>query len=497
MRIATTRFYKSSFDYTQLLRDCTSEKTLRVIHGQIISSGFQSNPFLASKLVSRYVEHGRSGMKDARQVFEGVGERDVLLWNVVIRGYASSGPFVEAVQVYGKMQQSGVWPNRYTFPFLLKACAAMEDGRTGRTIHGHVLTAGLGSDLFVGNALIAFYAKCGQIGAAKKLFVEIPEKDLVSWNSMIAGYSQNECTVEALQLFRCMLGTGALDTKTMPDRVTLVTVLPACAQASAIHEGMWIHLHTIKLDMKIDADLGSGLVYMYARCGRLKFARAIFDRMFERNVVVWNAMIGGYGVNGRAEEALQLFSEMVETGVQADEVCFISLLSACSHAGMVEKGLEMFERMGEYGVERNGGHYACMVDLLGRAGRLDEAIALIKSMPMKAEKGVWGALLGACRIHNNIRMAEEAAERLFELDPENAGRYVLLAKMYEEAGRWADAARVRRMMRERGVKKPLGCSGIEVDNAIHTFGVEDEGHWMSSSIYDTLETLERVMEMET
>lgn len=483
------RLHRNSYDYTRLLQDCESAQILKTIHAQIIICGLPQNPFLAAKLVSKYADFRR--IEDASQVFDCVSERDVLLWNVVVRGYANLGPFEKALDVYQQMLYSGACPNRYTFPFVLKACAALGDGRKGQAIHGHAFRAGFELDLFVGNALVAFYAKCGDIEIARKLFDEIPERDLVSWNSMIAGYSQNNCLHEGLMLFHKMLRGSAGNA---PDRVTLVTLLPVCAQLAAIQEGMWIHSYIIKLGMQVDVVLGSGLVGMYARCGHLDIARDIFDRIPNRNIVVWNAIIGGYGMHGHADQALELFAQMVEEGVRPDDISVLCIISACSHGGMVDKGLEIFERMGEYGVERNVGHYACVVDLLGRAGRLDEAFAFIQSMPMDGGKNVWGALLGACRIHNNIELAEEAAQRLFVLDPANAGRYVLLAKMYEDAGQCEDAARVRKMMKERRVRKPLGCSEIEVDRVVHTFGVEDESHPMTGQIFDTLERLEMVIE---
>ncbi|KAG9442839.1 hypothetical protein H6P81_018693 [Aristolochia fimbriata] len=489
IRCYTSCYYVDSCEYTRLLLHCKSLSGLKKIHARIIVNGCEHNPFLASKFVGRYAEHG--SMDNARKVFEVVPERDVLLWNVVIRGYAERGPFAEAIKVYHRMRSSGIHPNRYTYPFVLKACAAV-GGRKGQEIHGHIFRAGLWSDLFVANALVALYAKCGDIVRARRLFDEIPDKDLVSWNSMIAGYSQNELTSEALELFHQMV-VGE-ECRIMPDRVTLVTVLPVCAHLAAIQEGLWIHTHIIKSGMEIDVALGSGLVGTYAKCGRLSTARTLFAKIPQRNVVVWNMMIGGFGMHGHATEAIEMFLEMVGAGVRPDDISFVTLLSACSHAGMVDEGLELFKTMETHGVERTPVHYACLVDLLARAGRLADALDLIEKMPVKAGKDAWGALLGACRIHGNLELAELAAEKLFVLDPDNAGRYVALAKMYEDAGRMEDVARVRKKMRERRIKKQHGCSMIEVDCVLHTFGVDDDSHPMAQSIYDTLEHLE--MEME-
>ncbi|KAF9600407.1 hypothetical protein IFM89_009003 [Coptis chinensis] len=201
-------------------------------------------------------------------------------------------------------------------------------------------------------------------------------------------------------------------------------------------------------------------------------------------------MVRCYGMNESANDAVGMFSDMVDSGIQPDGISFISVLSACSHAGLVDKGWELFRKMANYGVDRWEEHYACMVDLLGMAGQLNKALELIESMPVKGGKDVYGALLGACRIHNNI----DLAERLFVLDSQNAGRYIILAKMYEDAGRWTDAAGVRKALREKQIKKQPGCSAVEVDCILHTFGVEDESHPLKGQIFDTLEQLEKIIE---
>ncbi|XP_057969572.1 pentatricopeptide repeat-containing protein At3g12770-like [Malania oleifera] len=482
---------RDSYDYTHLLQQCRTAKSIKKLHAQIITGGFEQNPFLATKLVGKYAEHGGSNMEDARKVFDFLHERDDFLWNTMIQGYANSGPFVEALNVYDEMRSSGVSANRYTYPNVLKSCGAMKDGKKGRIVHGHVVKSGFEYDLFVGNALVSFYAKSQDIGTSRKVFDEMPQRDLVSWNSMISGYTINGYVEEALVLFHALLQNKSIPA---PDNATLVGVLPACAQAAAIQEGMWIHSYTIKSGMEIDAALGSGLISMYANCGRFSSAQDVFNRVCDKNIVVWNAMIRCYGMHGRAEEALELFSQLVESGLRPDGVIFSCLLSTCSHAGMVAKGWELFKRMPDYGVERNDQHYACMVDLLGRTGFLDEAVEFMKTMPKQAGKDAYGALLGACRIHNRLELAEEIAEKLFVLDPDNAGRYIILAKMYEDVGQWEDAARVRKVLREKNIRKPLGCSSIELDGILQTFGVEDESHPFTEQIFYALERLDGAME---
>lgn len=483
--------YRDSYDYTNLLQHCRNTKSIKKLHAQIIIGGLQQNPFVAAKLVGKYVECGDSSMGAARQVFDNLTDRDVFVWNMVIQGYANVGPFVDALNMCNRMRLSGIPPNRYTYPFVLKACGAMKDGKQGQVVHGQIVKSGLDSHLFVGNALVALYSKCEKIEISRRVFDEIPQKDLVSWNSIISGYATNGYLNEAIERFRAMLQGP---TACLPDHATLVCVLPACVEASAIEVGFWIHSYIIKSSIKVDSALGSSLISMYANCGRVRVSRVIFDQISDKNVVLWSAMMRCYGMHGHADEVFQMFSQFEESGLHPDAVVFLCLLSTCSHSGMVAKGLDIFEKMEDYGVEKNDKHYACIVDLLGRAGLLDRAVKFIESMPIQAGKDVYGALLGACRIHNNIELAEETAEKLFVLDPENAGRYILLASMYEDAGRWEDAARVRRLIREKNIKKPTGCSSVEVDCIYHTFGADDESHPYKHQIFDTLERLDMIME---
>ncbi|KAL2939711.1 hypothetical protein RDABS01_033869 [Bienertia sinuspersici] len=483
---------RDSHDYTHLLTKCCSKKTLKEIHAQIIVGGHQQNPFLASKLVSNYIELISSTMDNARKVFDKLPERDVFLWNMMIQGYSKQGNFEGALSCFIEMKRADFPVNEYTFPFVLKACGGAKEMKAGSVIHGHIVKSGLNSDVFIGNALVNLYGKCQEISLSRVVFDEMQVKDIVSWNSMISAYVVNDLHIEALQLFHFMLNEETVS----PDKATLVGILPSCAQQSAVKAGLWIHSYIIKSCMELDAVFGSSLISLYANIGRLRTAKLIFDRVCDKNIVVWNAMIRAYGTHGHADEAMRLFSRLVDTGLCPDGLIFLCLMSACSHAGMVSEGLDLFDQMEKYGVRKRHEHYACVIDLYSRAGFIDKALELIKTMPIEAGKDAYGALLGACRIHNNIELAEEVAKKLFDLDPDNAGRYLILVKMYEDAGRHQDAARLRKLLRDKKILRPVGASSIEVDCTYHTFGAEDEAHPFKEQIYDTLHKLEMVIEDE-
>uniref|UniRef100_UPI0040747504 Synthetic PPR-DYW protein n=1 Tax=synthetic construct TaxID=32630 RepID=UPI0040747504 len=479
-----------NYTFPFVLKACASLSSLKEgkqIHGHVIKSGFESDVYVQSALIDMYAKCGE--LEDARKVFDEMPERNVVSWNAMISGYAQNGQSEEALELFREMQQEGIKPSEFTFCSVLSACASLGSLEMGKQIHGYVIKSGFESIVFVGNALIDMYAKCGSIEDARKVFDEMPERTVVSWTAMISGYAQNGQSEEALELFREMQREGV-----KPDEVTLPSVLSACANLGALEQGKQIHAYVIKSGFESDVFVGSALIDMYAKCGSIEDARKVFDKMPERDVVSWNAMIAAYAQHGHGKEALQLFQQMQQEGVKPSEVTFTSILSACSHAGLVDEGHHYFESMSpDYGITPRVEHYGCMVDLLGRAGRLDEAEDLIKSMPFQPNVVVWGTLLGACRVHGDVERGERAAERILELDPESAAPYVLLSNIYAAAGRWDEAAKVRKLMKERGVKKEPGCSWIEVNNKVHEFVAGDKSHPQTKEIYAELERLSKQM----
>lgn len=368
-----------------------------------------------------------------------------------------------------------------------------------RPVHAIVLKSGLSNDPSVGNAFLSMYARSGQVSEARKLFDEMVERnngDLITWNAMISGYAQNSMADQVIRLYRMMIKRDDV----LPDSVTFVGVLSSCASLGATDVGR-------EVDRRIKASenrsplsgntfVGNALINMHARCGDLKRAREVFDSMTERTVVTWTAVISGYGMHGDGEAAASLFQAMLNSGIRPDGVAMLSVLSACSHAGMTDVGMRYFSGMTEtFGVSPSVEHYACMVDLLGRAGLLKGALELIQSMPMKPDGAVWGSLLGACKIHRDVRMGEAAFSHVVELEPENVGYYVLLSNIYTDVGEMEGVAKIRRMMKEKGLKKDAGCSYIEHKQKIHLFLADDQRHPLKKDIYQTVRRLEAMVEV--
>ncbi|KAL7098846.1 hypothetical protein ACP275_09G044500 [Erythranthe tilingii] len=334
-------------------------------------------------------------------------------------------------------------------------------------------------DIVTWNTMITQLVKSGDINSAYEMFLQMPERNVRSWTAIISGFVQCGKPKEAIELFSKMEEVGL-----RPNEVTVVAVLAACADIGTLDLGIRIHEYSDKSGFKKNIHISNTLIDMYIKCGCLDAAHRVFDGMKERTIFSWSAMIQGLAIHGKANEALELFFEMIQTGMKPNGVTFIGLLNACSHMGLINEGREFFSSMTrDYRIVPSIEHYGCMVDLLSRAGLLEEARDFIEEMPIKPNAAVWGALLGGCKVHKNIEMAELAMRHLHELDPLNDGYYVVLANIYSEAKKWEDAARVRKLMREKGLKKTIAWSSVTVKGAVHEFVAGDETHHHSEEIY--------------
>ena len=476
--------------YVSILNACVNSAALhfgKEIHSRVMKAGFVSDVSVANALISMYSRCG--SIKDARLVFDKMVRRDVISWTAMIGGLAKSGLGSEALAVFEDMQRAGVEPNRVTYLSVLNACSSAAALDWGKRIHLHVMEAGLATDTHLGNTLVNMYSTCGSVKDARHVFDIMTKRDVVAFNAMIGGYAAHSLGKEASKLFNRMQEEGL-----KPDKVTYMNLLNACANSGSLEWAREIHILTVKDGLVSDVSVGNALLSTYARCGNFKDAQLVFEGMGKRNVISWNAIIGGLAQHGRGHDALEYFKRMKREGVGPDVVTFVSVLSACSHAGILEEGRRYFASMTQdFGIAPTIEHYGCMVDLLGRAGQIDEAEALIKIMPLQANTMIWGALLGACRMHGNITVAERAAESSLKLDPDNAAVYVVLSHIYAAAGMWDSATKVRRLMEQRGITKEPGRSWIEVDGRLHYFIAEDMSHPQAEKIYAELDRLTQKM----
>ncbi len=340
----------------------------------------------------------------------------------------------------------------------------------------------------MGSSLVDMYANCGSMENACRVFNKMHTRDLVTWNAMIFGHVKCGQGQKALELFQKLQQEGV-----QPGPVTFVGVLNACASVVALGNGRQVHEQIIESGCESDVFVGNSLVDMYAKCGTMEDACKVFNKMSSRDVISWNAILVGFAMHGHGNKALEHFKQMCEEGVEPNDVTFVCILSACSHAGLVDEGIQFYHFMTKNCmISAKFKHYACMVDL-GCAGHLQEAENVIKTMPCKPNADVWRPLPGVCRIHGNVEMGEQAAQQVLELDPENVVGYVLPSNIYTAAGNWDLSANVQQQRKERGVKKQPGCTWIEVNNEVHTFVINDQNCPQIIEICAELKRLLRLM----
>ncbi|XP_010521175.1 PREDICTED: pentatricopeptide repeat-containing protein At4g33990 [Tarenaya hassleriana] len=478
-----------------LLSACAEAEDLnrgKSIHLYSVKHGLDSELFVANALINMYSIFGNLG--DCQKMFdEMMIIRDVVSWNSIIKAYEQNKKPLTAVWLFKEMGKNGIQYDRLTLISLASALAQLGDSLVSRSAHAFTLKKGwFFEDVTVGNAVVDMYAKLGLADSARTVFDWLPAKDVISWNTIISGYAQNGLATEAIQLFNLMEEIGEIT----PNQGTWVSILPAYSHQGALHQGMKTHARVLKNRLYLDVFVGTSLVDMYGKCGQLDDALSLFYEIPRFSSVPWNAIISCLGGHGHGRKAMMLFREMLDEGVSPDHLTFISLLSACSHSGLIEEGQWCFDVMQEdYGITPSLKHYGCMVDLYGRAGHIETAYSLIKGMPLRPDSSIWGALLGACRIHGNVDLGKIASEHLFEVDPENVGYYVLLSNVYASAGKWEGVDKVRAFARDRGLRKTPGWSSMELGNKVEVFYTGNQTHPKWKEIYDELTELNSKMKM--
>ncbi|GLU19976.1 hypothetical protein SLE2022_361960 [Rubroshorea leprosula] len=511
--------------YSILIQACRESRALdegRNVHKHIKLSGFQPGVVMCNRLLDMYVKC--ESFIDARKMFYQMGERDLCSWNTMISGYAKVGLLNEARKLFDEMPErdnfswtamiSGCvrhdWPeealglyrmmqkgensksNKFTLSSVLAASAAIPCLRVGKEIHGHIMRTGMDSDEVIWCALSDMYGKCGSIDEARCIFDKMTNRDIVTWTAMIDRYFEDGRIQEGFDLFSKLMRSGM-----RPNEFTFSGVLNGCADHTAEELGKQIHAYMMRVGFDPFSFAASALVHMYSKCGNIDNAQRVFDCMPRPHLVSWTSLITGYAQNGQPDEALRYFELQLKSGTRPDHVTFVGVLSACTHAGLVDEGLRYFYSIEEkHGLTHTPDHYACIIDLLSRSGRFEEAENIISKMPMKPDKFLWASLLGGCRIHGNLELAERAAEALFEIEPENPATYVTMANIYASAGRWNEVAKIRKTMVDGGVVKKPGLSWVEIKRELNVFAVGDTSHPRSKEIHEFLGELSKRMREE-
>ncbi|KAL9828895.1 putative pentatricopeptide repeat-containing protein [Arabidopsis thaliana] len=496
------------------LRDGGALACGKKLHCHVVKFGLGSNLYVQNALVKMYSLCGLMDM--ARGVFDRRCKEDVFSWNLMISGYNRMKEYEESIELFVEMERNLVSPTSVTLLLVLSACSKVKDKDLCKRVHEYVSECKTEPSLRLENALVNAYAACGEMDIAVRIFRSMKARDVISWTSivkgyvergnlelartyfdqmpvrdriswtiMIDGYLRAGCFNESLEIFREMQSAGMI-----PDEFTMVSVLTACAHLGSLEIGEWIKTYIDKNKIKNDVVVGNALIDMYFKCGCSEKAQKVFHDMDQRDKFTWTAMVVGLANNGQGQEAIKVFFQMQDMSIQPDDITYLGVLSACNHSGMVDQARKFFAKMrSDHRIEPSLVHYGCMVDMLGRAGLVKEAYEILRKMPMNPNSIVWGSLLGASRLHNDEPMAELAAKKILELEPDNGAVYALLCNIYAGCERWKDLREVRRKIVDVAIKKTPGFSLIEVNGFAHEFVAGDKSHLQSEEIYMKLEEL--------
>ncbi|XP_055805024.1 pentatricopeptide repeat-containing protein At1g71420-like [Solanum dulcamara] len=452
----------NDFAYASVLSVCDSGSLCgRKVHALVIKTGFDSCVYVCNALIAMYSRN--SGGTEAWKVFNDMEFRNIVSWNTIIALFQMCGQGDKAMRCFSLMHRdSCLGFDRATLVSVLSSLLGM-DGidfswglRSCFQLHCVSVKTGLILDVGIVTAMVKAYSILrGEVGDCYKLFLETNGcRDLMLWTEIIVAFSERD-PEKAILLFGQLLRQGL-----SLDSYAFSIALKACAGLVTDRNALMVHCKVIKSGFVDALVLGNALIHAYARCGSVAQANQVFEEMRYRDIVTWNSMLKAYALHGKANEALELFGKM---DVKPDAATFVALLSACSHAGMVQEGIQIFDAMFEkYGIVPQLEHYACIVDIVGRAGHIFQAEKIIKEMPMQPDYVVWSAFLGACRKHRESGLAQIAASRLKELDPENSLGYVLMSNVYCSAHSFNEAGHLRKQMRGLGVTKQPGLSWTDL-----------------------------------
>ncbi|KAK8579749.1 hypothetical protein V6N13_142924 [Hibiscus sabdariffa] len=476
----------NEFACASVLSACAGLEDLKFgmqMHCLVVKCGLEFDKFVETGLISVYAKCG--DLNSACQVVLEVNQSNLVAWNSLIGGYVQQGKRREAIDIFLKLHSSGIKPSERTFSSILGASADAENIEVGNQLHTLIIKMGYSSFLIVKNAVLDFFSKCGLLQESLRTFEDMVERDIVSWNSLISGYVGSGQFEDAINLLKDMLFQGY-----KPNIYTYSIILSVCSDIPAIEWGKQTHCCIIKPAFDSNVVVGSALIDMYAKCGVLNAARNVFDSLTSKNLVSWNTMLTGYAQHGYVREALDIYGMMQRADVKPNDVTCIGLLSACAHAGLLKEGLYYYDSMiRDHGIVPRLEHLASIVNLLARKGETRRAYEFIRSFPMEPGKVVWRCLLSGCKIHKDLVLGRLAAEKILNIDPEDTSAHIMLSNIYAEAKMWDKIAHLRKIMKEKAMKKDTGCSWTELKNKMYSFSASHSTKFEGVDLIEVLNQL--------
>ncbi|XP_061371513.1 putative pentatricopeptide repeat-containing protein At5g37570 [Gastrolobium bilobum] len=441
----------SGFTFPTVLTACGRVPAMsegKQVHARVVQSGFLGNKFVQTALLDMYSKFGC--VCDARHVFDGMNDRDVVAWTAMICGYSKVGMMVDARWLFDNMGER----NSFTWTTMVAGYANCGDMKAAKELYDVMND----TDEVTWISMIAGYGKLGNVSEARRVFDGIPvPQNASTCAAMLACYAQNGYAKEAIDMYNKMR-----QAKTKITEFAMVGAMSACAQLRDINMSNTLTDHLEEGCCDRTHIVSNALIHMHSKCGNINLAWREFGTLRYRDVYNYSAMITAFAEHGKSQDAIDLFIKMQKEGLKPNQVTFVGVLNACSSSGLIEEGCRFFQIMTEvFGIEPLPEHYACIVDLLGRAGQLERAYSFLKENATSADATTWGSLLAACRVYGDVELGETAARHLFEIDPEDSGTYVLLANTYALKDKWECVEEVKKLMIRKGMKKPSGYSWIQ------------------------------------
>ncbi|KAL1196345.1 putative pentatricopeptide repeat-containing protein [Cardamine amara subsp. amara] len=488
------------------------------IHNYIMRHSYLlEDTSVGNALISFYARFGDTSA--AYWAFSLISKKDIISWNAILDSLADSPKHSQFMNLLHHLFNEEFSLDSITILSLVKFCSNVQGFGKVKEVHGYSLKAGLLHDEeepMLNNALLDAYAKCGNVeyahkifqglskrrtlvtynsmlsgyvnsgshDAAQMLFSEMSTTDLTTWSLMVRIYAESCCPNEAIGVFHEIQARGM-----RPNTVTIMNILPVCAQVASLHLVRQCHGYIIRGRLG-DMRLKGTLLDVYAKCGSLKNAYSVFQSDARKDLVMFTAMVAGYAVHGMGKEALMIYSHMIELGIKPDHVFITTLLTACCHAGLIQDGLQLFDSVRTvHGMKPTMEQYASVVDLLARGGRLDDAYSFITQMQVEPNTNIWGTMLRACTTYNRMDLGRSVANHLLEAESDDIGNHVLISNMYAVDAKWDGVMELRNLMKKKEMKKPAGCSWLEVDGQRNVFVSGDCSHPRRDSIFDLLNSL--------